>query len=107
VSTKFNYGKVLALLFMATSLPSAQVPDAQLAEIHKVTHAKHALIEKATENLDPKNRATVEELYDAVMGVNHVVKIPDGFKKTLKGPLSMQSWRIGAKQSRELTRMTA
>ena len=76
---------------MATSpLSAEQAPDpdaAQLAALHNVTHAKHALIEKATENLDRKNRTTVEELYDAVMAVNHVVNIPDGVKKTIKGPL--------------------
>lgn len=78
---------MLALLLMVASLLSAQGTEAQLKEIHKQTHAKHEIIEIATENLDPKNRATVEELYDAVMGVNHVVNIPDSVKTALKGPL--------------------
>lgn len=92
---------MLALLLLARSLLSAQqAPDpgtsAQLDAINKVTHAKHELIERATEKLDLTNRATFEELYDAVMGIDHVVHIPNDIRTALKGAMvsaELAYWR--------------
>ena len=67
VNTKHNYGKVLALLLMATSLLSAQSPPRD---------PKRIALEEKGAKLDVNNRQTAEELFDATFAVYHEVTIP-------------------------------
>jgi hypothetical protein len=75
------------LLGLSLFASASQLSSDRDELMRKSLHARHDRAERAAGTLDPQNRATAEELYDATMDVHHTLNIPDNIKAVLKSPV--------------------